>query len=63
MQEHNQKKIAGLILAMDFRKAFDSVNQSYIKAVLKNSTLAKTFVTGLTFSLKRGREEFSWEDT
>ena len=35
MQEYNQKKIAGLILAIDFRKAFDSINHSYIQTALK----------------------------
>ena len=35
MQNYNEKKIAGLILAMDFRKAFDSINQEYIQAVLR----------------------------
>ena len=35
MQNYNKKKIAGLILAIDFRKAFDSINHEYIQAVLK----------------------------
>ena len=35
MQDYNQKKIAGLILAKDFMKAFDSINHSYIQAVIK----------------------------
>ena len=26
IQDYNQKKLAGLILAIDFRKAFDSIN-------------------------------------
>ena len=46
MQEYNQKKIAGLVLAIDFRKAFDSINHSYIQAVLKKLTLVKTSVSG-----------------
>ena len=63
MQEHNQKKIAGLILAIYFRKAFDSIHHSYIQAVLKKLTLAKISVIGLTFFSKIGREEFSYEYT
>ena len=35
MQNYNEKEIAGLILAIDFRKAFDSINHEYIQAVLK----------------------------
>ena len=35
MQDYNEKKIAGLLLASDFRKAFDSINHDYIQAVLK----------------------------
>ena len=34
MQYYNEKNIAGLILAIDFRKAFDSINHEYIQAVL-----------------------------
>ena len=46
MQDYDQKKMAGLILTIDFRKAFDSRNHSYIQAVLKKSTLVKTSVIG-----------------
>ena len=31
MQNYNDNKIAGLILAIDFRKAFDSINHDYIQ--------------------------------
>ena len=41
MQEYNQKKIAGLILAINFRKAFDSINHSYIQSVLKKFNFGK----------------------
>ena len=41
MQEYNPKKVAGLILAIDFRKAFDSINHSYIQAVLKKIYVGK----------------------
>ena len=34
IQEYNQKKIAGLILAIDFRNVFDSINHSHIQAEL-----------------------------
>ena len=35
MHNYNEKKIAGLKLAIDFRKAFDSINHEYIQAVLR----------------------------
>ena len=41
MQEYNQKKIAGIILATDFRKAFESINHSYIQAVLTKFNFGK----------------------
>ena len=41
MQKYNEKKIAGLILAIDFRKAFDSINHDYIQAVLKKFNFGK----------------------
>ena len=36
MKNYNEKKIASLILAIDFKKAFDSINHNYIQKVLKN---------------------------
>ena len=36
MKNYNEKKIAGLILAIDFKKAFDSISHSYIQKFLKN---------------------------
>ena len=36
MKKYNEKKIMSLILAIDFKKAFDSINHNYIKKVLKN---------------------------
>ena len=41
MQEYNERKIAGLILAIDFRKAFDSINHEYIKSVMKKINFGK----------------------
>ena len=36
MKNYNEKKFLSLILAIDFKKAFDSINHNYIQKVLKN---------------------------
>ena len=57
MQIYNEKKIAGLILAIDFRKAFDSINHDYIQAVLKKFNFGKNICewVQLFFNDREGR--------
>ena len=43
IKNYNNKKIASLILCIDFRKAFDSINHSYIQNALKELNFGKDF--------------------
>ena len=57
MQNYNEKRIAGFILAIDFRKAFDSINHEYIQAVLKKFNFGKDICdwVKLFFNDREGR--------
>ena len=57
MQEHNQKKSAGLILVIDFKKTFDSKNHKYIQAVLKKFNFGKDICDWINhfFNDRQGR--------
>ena len=54
----NSKKINALILLIDFRKAFDSLDQEFIQ-----TALGRISESGSVYSLIKGRPTFSWEDT
>ena len=56
MQEYN-KKNSGLILAIDFRKAFDSINHSYIQSLFKKFNFGKDICDGINhfFNNREGR--------
>ena len=43
MKKSNEKKIANLILCVDFRKAFDSISHTYIQNALKELNFGKDF--------------------
>merc|ERR1711895_278383 len=43
MKKSNEKKIANLILSIDFRKAFDSISHTYIQNALKELNFGKDF--------------------
>ena len=43
MKKSNEKKIANLILCVDFRKAFDSISHTYIQNALKNFNFGEDF--------------------
>ena len=51
----NEQKKAAFILLVDFRKAFDSINHSYIENCLK--------LYGFLSSLIRGKSLSYWEET
>ena len=57
MQKYNEKKIAGLILAIDFRKALDSISHSYIQSVLTKFNFGKDICDwiNLFFNYREGR--------
>ena len=57
MQNYNDKKIAAVIIAIDFRKAFDSINHDYIQAVLKKFHFGKNICewVQLFFKDREGR--------
>ena len=55
MQNYNEKKIAGLILAIDFRKAFDSINHGYIQAVLRKLNFGNDICDWVKLFFNEGR--------
>ena len=57
MKNYNEKKLASLILCMDFRKAFDSISHLYIQNALKKFNFGEDFCDWikLFFSNREGR--------
>ena len=57
MKNYNEKKLASLILCIDFRKAFDSISHIYIQNVLKKFNFGEDFCDWirLFFSNREGR--------
>ena len=43
MKSYNEKKVASLVLCIDFREAFDSISHSYIQNVLKKLNFGDDF--------------------
>ena len=58
MQNYNEKKITGLILAIDFRKAFDSINHEYIQAILRNFNFGNYICDWVKLFLMKGKGEY-----
>ena len=52
MKSYNEKKVASLVLCIDFRKAFDSFVTPISKMYLKSLILGMISVTGLNFFYK-----------
>merc|ERR1711895_138629 len=60
MKKSNEKKIANLILCVDFRKAFDSISHTYIQNALKELNFGKDFCEWIQLFSATEKEESSW---